>query len=98
VPDFDLILAIYEHFGRDMAAIAQPLMGGQNYPANFHKAAFTKGYLGAAMTEAGFSTVQEWIPGSSPMTTFPDWSGRRIQVRGETFPISLNLEGTKPGV
>lgn len=96
VPDFDCILAIYEAFHHDIAAIEKTLMGGQNYPANFHKAVFNRAYLTRLLEAAGFTNVRAWTPGSDSLTTFNDWSGRSVKVEERAFPISLNLEAERP--
>jgi len=96
VPDFDRILAIYEAFQHDIAAIEKTLMGGQNYPANFHKAVFNHAHLTRLLEAAGFTNVRAWTPGSGDLTTFNDWSGRSVKVEDKAFPISLNLEAEKP--
>jgi predicted SAM-dependent methyltransferase len=96
VPDFDCILAIYEAFQHDIAAIEKTLMGGQNYAANFHKAVFNRAHLTRLLESAGFVNVRPWTPGSNEMTTFDDWSGRSVKVQERAFPISLNLEAERP--
>ncbi len=96
VPDFDCILAIYEAFNHDIAAIEKTLMGGQNYPANFHKAVFNRAHLSRLLEAAGFTNVRTWTPGSDDLTTFNDWSGRSVKVEDRPFPISLNLEAERP--
>ena len=96
VPDFDRILAIYEAFQHNIAAIEKTLMGGQNYPANFHKAVFNPAHLTRLLEAAGFTNVRAWTPGSGDLTTFNDWSGRSVKVEDKAFPISLNLEAEKP--
>ncbi len=96
VPDFDYILAIYEAFHHDLGAIEKTLMGGQNYPANFHKAVFNRAHLTRLLEAAGFVKVRAWTPGSDDFTTFNDWSGRNVKVEDRAFPISLNLEAERP--
>jgi predicted SAM-dependent methyltransferase len=96
VPDFDFILAIYDAFQHDIAAIEKTLMGGQDYPYNYHKAVFNRNHLTRLLEKAGFTNVRPWTPGSSDLTTFDDWSGRQVKVEGKAFPISLNLEAEKP--
>jgi predicted SAM-dependent methyltransferase len=95
VPDFDCILAIYEAFQHEIAAIEKTLMGGQNYPANFHKAVFNRAHLTRLFESAGYVNIRPWTPGSDVMTTFDDWSGRSVKVQDRAFPISLNLEAER---
>jgi predicted SAM-dependent methyltransferase len=95
VPDFDCILAIYEAFQHDIAAIEKTLMGGQNYAANFHKAVFNRAHLARLLEAAGLVNVRPWTPGSGDLTTFDDWSGRSVKVEGRAFAVSLNLEAER---
>lgn len=94
VPDFDCILEIYHQHG-DVNAILPPLFGGQDYPFNFHHTTFNKASLTLALKIAGFSQVDNWVPGSDAPHSLPDWSGRTINVNGKAMPISLNLEAIK---
>ena len=43
----------------------------------------------------GFLEVREWTPGSSELTTFDDWSTRKISINGKEYAISLNIEAIK---
>ncbi len=95
VPDFDLMLAIYEQTGRDIRNIQMPLMGSQNYRQNFHYTCFNEAELTRLLVQAGFTAPARWMPGDGPLRTFPDWSGREIQIGDRAFPISLNLEAVK---
>lgn len=95
VPDFDRILELYQHSGNDVDFILPPLFGGQDYPFNFHHTAFNRNSLTKALDDAGFSKVEKWVHGSDAYHNLPDWSGRSIQVKDVSIPISLNLEATK---
>lgn len=95
VPDFDLIVAAYEATGRDADWIMEPLMGGQDYEHNFHFAVFNKPNLTRRLMIAGFRDVREWKPGTNDLTTFDDWSARKMEVKGQPFDVSLNLEAVK---
>lgn len=95
VPDFDSIVAIYQHAHRNIGAILPPLFGGQDYPFNFHYTAFNEMSLSGLLYEIGFSEVNKWTHGCDEFHDMPDWSGRYIDVDGERFQISLNLEAIK---
>lgn len=95
VPDFDLLLDIYSTNNQEMENIMMPLLGGQNSYHNFHMTAFNQRYLTKLLKNAGFSTVQQWKPGSSYLTTFNDWSCRLVIINGVAYPVSLNLEAIK---
>ena len=95
VPDFDLLLYIYRDNKNEINAILEPLMGVQNGKYHFHNSIFNKNSLTSFLHAAGFQEVREWVPGSSELTTFSDWSGRKLSVNGKEYPVSLNLEGVK---
>jgi predicted SAM-dependent methyltransferase len=87
VPDFEKLVAMYQSGERDLKGVEMPLMGGQEYPGNFHFAIFTKNHLSNLLTAAGFTDVQVWH--ASGQQDWPrDWSW------DET--VSLNLVATKP--
>lgn len=95
VPDFDQIVAMYQHAGGDSACIVKPLMGGQNNPLDFHYNAFSEPMLRRELLAAGFRDVRRWDPGSTPLTTFNDWSNRKLMVQNTEFPVSLNIEAQR---
>ena len=95
VPDFDLLLKMYKDSNNIIDAIISPLMGGQDYEYNFHKTVFTKSSLSLLLKKVGFLEVREWTPGSSELTTFDDWSTRKISINGKEYAISLNIEAIK---
>ena len=95
VPDFDLILQMYEHTGHDMRAVLGPLMGGQDYRYNFHLGAFNRGWLTTCFEKAGFVSVEPWTPDTASEHDFVDWSGRTFDYQGVDYPISLNLQATR---
>jgi predicted SAM-dependent methyltransferase len=95
VPDFEHILAIYEANDRDIAAIEQPLMGGQDYPFNYHYAVFNDAHLRAMAQRSGFRETRSWDPASCDHHDFEDWASMTIPMRGRDFPISLNIEAVK---
>lgn len=95
VPDFNLLLNIYQDHESELMTILHPLMGGQRHPYDFHKTVFTADRLRQLLQEAGFQTVRTWQPGACDLTTFDDWSGRPITIQGKDYPVSLNLEAVK---
>lgn len=95
VPDFDLLLRIYCDSGRQLDSILSVLMGAQDYKYNFHMTAFNKSNLEKLLLETGFRSTQAWQPGSTELTTFKDFSCYELQSNGNSYPISLNLEGVK---
>lgn len=95
VPDFDLMVATYLDTGRDMRSILLALMGGQDYPFNFHYTCFNEAELSRLMLEAGLKAPRKWTFGTEPYTSLPDWSGRSTTYKGAQYPVSLNLEANK---
>lgn len=92
LPDFDKILDIYNSQNKNMESIELPLMGGQEYIYNFHKAMFNEKYLKKILTEIGFKEVRTWDPATAQYYYFNDWAKRFIKNR---YPVSLNIEATK---
>jgi SAM-dependent methyltransferase len=96
VPDFDSIVRLYEAAGRDIRAIAAPLMGGQDYAQNIHYAVFNRDFLADQLLRAGFVGIADWHPHACAHHDFEDWASRPIRVGDRAFPVSLNLEAHKP--
>jgi SAM-dependent methyltransferase len=95
VPDFDLVLEIYQSANRDIESIQGFVMGGQDYKFNFHQVLFNRVSLERLLLTTGFTKVQPWQPGSCEMTTFDDYSNFEIRVNAKSYPVSLNLEAIK---
>lgn len=81
VPDFEKIARAFVE--RDPEAPVEGwLMGGQTDANDFHRAVFTPEKLTALLTAAGFVDVKPWT----------------AEIRDcASLPVSLNLQGTKPG-
>jgi hypothetical protein len=56
---------------------------------------FNKRNLTNYLIRNGFVDVHKWIPGTSELTTFDDFSVYEKSVKGKMYPISLNLEAKK---
>ena len=95
VPDFDLILNIYQENGNEINTIIGPLMGGQVDYIDFHKTVFNRASLEELLRSIGFRNIKEWQPNHRELTTFNDWSTRQILINGSYYSVSLNFEGTK---
>jgi predicted SAM-dependent methyltransferase len=96
VPDFNKLLSVYSTEKNNITSIIEPLMGGQDYPFNFHRAIFNKQYLTDMLLNAGFTDIRQWDPKTADMHSFDDWASLPIDVTGRKYFISLNLEATKP--
>lgn len=95
VPDLDLVIALYRASGEQVEAIEQPLMGGQEYPFNFHCAVFNRAHLEQLLRATGFDFVRAWDPRHCEFHDFDDWASRGVPWSGREFPISLNVEAVK---
>ncbi|MEQ9372268.1 MAG: methyltransferase domain-containing protein [Coleofasciculus chthonoplastes F3-SA18-01] len=95
VPDFDQLVNVYKESDNNMNKILPFLMGGQDYRFNFHLAVFNRYSLEKMLIETGFKQVQEWQPGSEPLTTFNDCSKLSTIVKEKKYNLSLNLEAFK---
>jgi predicted SAM-dependent methyltransferase len=82
VPDFDKIALAYVNQEKQEHSPNDLIMGGQTDENDFHKAIFNKTILTKLLEQAGLSDIRAW----------------ESQVQDcASMPISLNLEGTKPG-
>lgn len=95
VPDFDLLLNIYHDNENNVNTILKFLMGGQDYPFNFHMTVFNQASLKNLLIRTGFREVRVWQPGSSELTTLNDSSILKIIKNGKEYPLSLNIEAVK---
>ena len=95
VPDFDLLVDTYLETGRDMRSVQLPLMGGQDYPFNFHYTSFNAAELSRLLVEAGFRSPRRWQHGGDAFSSLPDWSGRSMTYHDKAYPVSLNIEAVK---
>jgi len=95
VPDFDLLVDVYAENGRNVEFIQMPLMGGQDYPFNFHYTCFNRAEIVRLFLNAGFKSPRPWTHGTDKFTSVPDWSGEKINIKGKDYPVSLNFEAFK---
>lgn len=95
VPNFDTILAIYKDNYDSIESIWQPLLGGQDYPENFHYSIFNQKYLTELLRKVGFSEVKEWNAKEVNNHNFYDWTSVKYEINKKEYLISLNLEAIK---
>ena len=95
VPDFDRLIEVYNASAKDMSAISNQLMGGQDHEYNVHYSVFNHRRLSELLKEAGFRKVVSWDPDNCRHHDFKDRASRRIKVDGREIMISLNLEAVK---
>lgn len=82
VPDFDLLVEMYQSSGRNVMAITQPLMGGQRSEWDFHYTVFNRPHLQGLLEGAGFEDVAECNGTSVEDHGFDDWSVRPVPWEG----------------
>lgn len=90
VPDIGALLNIY-NMDNDLEKIIGPLLGGQDYPQNFHYAAFDFDTLKSLMLDCKLEAVHRWNPRRTMHSSYWDFS----QAVTNEIPISLNLQGFK---
>ncbi|MBD9361076.1 class I SAM-dependent methyltransferase [Methylomonas fluvii] len=95
VPDFDCIVAIYQDTNNDIQLISPPLMGGQDYPENFHFEVYNKSHLEKTLQLNGFCNILPWDPNKVEHHNFNDWASKTITISDKEYVISLNLEASK---
>ena len=95
VPDFDKLIFIYSDNNNDPDAILPQLMGGQENKYNFHLTALSRVNLSKLLSEAGFSHVRDWIPGSNDLSSFDDMSIYQKEINGKSYEVSLHIEAEK---
>lgn len=96
VPDFDKLLDIYLAEGGDLRVIEQPLMGGQNYPQNFHYSVFNEKLLRLALQHVGMLDIQLWDANECKDHDFVDWANQKHGYNGKKYDVSLNIEARAP--
>jgi len=94
VPNFSVISDIYERH-KNIDLIKYPLMGGQNYPYNYHKSIYDYDSLSALLAENGYSEIGQWDTDDVFGGSIGDWSDGKIAVPGGYEAISLNIKATR---
>ena len=95
VPNFEALLDIYRASENEINSIAEPLMGGQDHALNIHYSVFNLNYLSRLLIEVGFRSVREWDPEQVNYHNFEDWASKTIEVGGNSYQVSLNVEAVK---
>jgi len=98
VPDFDRLIDVYNASGKEIGSISRQLMGGQDDRYNVHYGVFTRRSLSSILEATGFCDVRDWDPVNCRDHDFKDKADRRLKVNGVEYPVSLNIEATKPSV
>lgn len=93
VPDFDLLVKIYEQTNKNLKLITPSILGGQEYEYNFHKIIFNHELLVSILSKAGFKDIKEWKTAEVFGMNINDWSSREIRNNFDHYKVSLNLCG-----
>lgn len=91
VPDFRLIVEGYHKSSSNLLIFRQALMGGQDYPFNFHKSVYDVSLITDLLYKFGFTNIERWHPEDIFGANHDDWSNKCIETRLKSFPISLNI-------
>jgi len=97
VPDLDLLIDIYESCDRNLNYIIGQLYGGHDNSYNVHMAIFNRSSLEQLMISVGFEDCRLWSPYSDRLSAMEDFSSYKRKIGEASYPVSLNLEATKPG-
>lgn len=96
VPDIDRLIEIYMACGRDIGPVIGLFYGGHNHAYNIHRTIFNRASLENQLKDVGFRQCRVWTPNSDTLTTMNDFSTFSRVVDGVSYPVSLNIEATKP--
>jgi predicted SAM-dependent methyltransferase len=96
VPNFESIIDVYRRNNNNIETIQFALMGGQDYPYNFHKSVYDSVSLRKLLAKSGFSLIKEWSTNEDFGVDVGDWSSASFHTLGKSVPISLNLKAYKP--
>jgi predicted SAM-dependent methyltransferase len=94
VPDFSVISNIYNNH-KDIELIKYPLMGGQDYSYNYHKAIFDFNSLKVLLKNSGYKGTTEWDANQDFGVDIGDWSSGKIKTPSGKQLISLNIKAFK---
>ena len=95
VPDFDTLVQIYTDNRHDLDTMLYPLMGSHCNKFDIHKSVFNEKKLTDLLMASGFWKVRRWQPDSTDITTFGDWSSKKVTINSKSYLISLNIEAIK---
>jgi len=95
VPDFELVCDGYLRSSKKLSIFRHALMGGQDYPHNYHKSVYDFRTLEEQLNQCGYAGVQRWFPSREGIGE-TDWAARKLRSGLNFYEISLNLKGYKP--
>lgn len=94
VPDLDKLFKLYKK-QKKLEIIKYAIMGGQNYPNDFHKSIYDFLLLKKILQKNGFKNIKSWNTEDIFGETIDDWSDGYYVYNRKKFYISLNLVAQK---
>ena len=94
VPDLDKLIKLYKK-QKKLEVIKNAIMGGQNYPNDFHKSIYNFPQLKKILQKKGFKNIKFWNTKNFFGETIGDWSDGYYLHNKKKFNISLNLVAQK---
>lgn len=94
VPDIEKLLDLYKE-QKKLGIIKKAIMGGQNYPNDFHKSIYDFNELKIILEKNNFKNIKSWNTEIVFGQSIGDWSDGYYKHNGKKFDISLNLVAQK---
>ncbi|WP_440649127.1 class I SAM-dependent methyltransferase [Candidatus Pelagibacter sp. HIMB1521] len=94
VPDIEKLYILYNK-QKKLSIIKNAIMGGQNYPNDFHKSIYDHQELKNILEKNNFKNVSSWKTIDVFGQSIGDWSDGVYKYNMQNYDISLNLVGEK---
>ena len=94
VPDIEKLYILYNK-QKKLSIVKNAIMGGQNYPNDFHKSIYDHQELKNILEKNSFKNVSSWKTKDVFGQSIGDWSDGVYKYNMQNYDISLNLVGEK---
>ena len=94
VPDVEKLIELYKN-QKKLDVIKKAIMGGQNYPNDFHKSIYDFEELKNLLEKNNFKDIKTWDTETVFGQSIGDWSDGFYKFGGKKYNISLNLVAKK---
>tara|TARA_Y100000768_G_C23855577_1_gene623164 strand:+ start:191 stop:790 length:600 start_codon:yes stop_codon:yes gene_type:complete len=94
VPDVEKLIELYKN-QKKLDVIKKAIMGGQNYPNDFHKSIYDFKELKNLLEKNNFKDIKTWDTETVFGQSIGDWSDGFYKFGGKKYNISLNLVAKK---
>lgn len=94
VPDVEKLFKLYNK-QKKLNVIKNAIMGGQNYPNDFHKSIYDYKELKNILESINFKNIRSWKTKDVFGQSIGDWSDGVYRYNMRNYYISLNLIGKK---